>query len=157
MFALSVLTGLTIYARYQSCDLITSQKNLKPDQLVPYFILDVGNNFPGIAGLFVAGILSAALSSISSYLNAIGGVIYKDLLCKFFKKKFSDTTAKNILKILIILEGILSIGISFWFKNSKNLYEVAVRSLAVLSGPLLGTFLLGILFPRANSKVIIYC
>lgn len=37
------------------------QQVTKMDQILPFFIAEVGASVPGIAGVFVAGIFSAAL------------------------------------------------------------------------------------------------
>lgn len=44
--------------------LLVSQAIKKPDQLVPYFVMDVARVVPGLPGLFVAGVFSAALRSV---------------------------------------------------------------------------------------------
>jgi sodium-coupled monocarboxylate transporter 8/12 len=36
----------------------------KADQIVPYYVMDVLGDYPGLPGLFVAGILSGALRLI---------------------------------------------------------------------------------------------
>lgn len=59
--AASVYTGLLIYATYSDCDLIGSKKVEKHDQLLPYYVLDIATEVPGLAGLFIAGICCAAL------------------------------------------------------------------------------------------------
>lgn len=33
----------------------------KKDQLLPFYVLDVAGHIPGLSGLFIAGIFSAAL------------------------------------------------------------------------------------------------
>lgn len=33
----------------------------KPDQIVPFFVMDIVGNLPGLPGLFVAGVFSGAL------------------------------------------------------------------------------------------------
>lgn len=50
-----------MYAKYSGCDPITSQKITRIDLLVPYFIIDVSSQVPGLPGLFVAGVFSAAI------------------------------------------------------------------------------------------------
>ena len=59
----SVLTGIIIFASYFYCDPLHKAVQVvrKGDQLVPYFVMDVGRDWPGLSGLFVAGVFSAAL------------------------------------------------------------------------------------------------
>lgn len=53
--------GLVIYAYYQKCDPVTRGWIDKSDQLLPYFIMDVVGDIPGLPGMFVSGVFSAAL------------------------------------------------------------------------------------------------
>jgi sodium-coupled monocarboxylate transporter 8/12 len=50
-----------MYAKYASCDPLTTKKVTKNDQLVPYFVVDVAKDIPGLSGIFIAGIVSAGL------------------------------------------------------------------------------------------------
>ena len=61
IISLCCLLGLVIYARYYDCDPITAKAIDKADQIVPYFVMDVVGNLPGLPGLFVAGVFSGAL------------------------------------------------------------------------------------------------
>lgn len=153
IYGLAILTGLTIYAKYQSCDPLSEDKTLRLDQLVPFFVIDIGRNIPGIPGFFVAAGLSAGLGAMSSIFNAVSGVIYNDIICKIFNKKFKDNTGKNILKIIIILVGFACIGVSYVFKRSKEMFSFAIGTFAVLNGPILGVVILGIVFAKATANV----
>jgi sodium-coupled monocarboxylate transporter 8/12 len=57
----SVFLGLTIYARYADCDPLSNYKITKRDEIVSYYIMDIAGNIPGLSGLFMAGIVSAAI------------------------------------------------------------------------------------------------
>jgi hypothetical protein len=59
--SLSMATGLLLYATYEGCDPLLSQRIQRSDQLIPFFVLDVAGHIPGLSGLFVAGVFSAAL------------------------------------------------------------------------------------------------
>lgn len=59
--ACCVFIGLLIYARYYDCDPFTTKAITAHDQLVPLFTMDVAGKFPGLPGLFIAGIFCAAL------------------------------------------------------------------------------------------------
>lgn len=53
--------GLLIYASYHDCDPIIRGSIGKSDQLLPYFVMKIAASVPGLPGLFVSGVFSAAL------------------------------------------------------------------------------------------------
>lgn len=59
--AICCYCGLIIYAKFADCDPLTSKQIDRPDQILPYYVLDVASHVPGISGLFVAGVFSTAL------------------------------------------------------------------------------------------------
>lgn len=48
-------------------------------QLYPLFVIDTLGRFPGLTGLFIASILSASLSTVSSGVNSIATVFLEDI------------------------------------------------------------------------------
>ena len=50
-----------MYAYYETCDPVQSGKVEKPDQMMPYMVLDIFQDLPGMAGLFVAASFSGTL------------------------------------------------------------------------------------------------
>lgn len=61
---MSVFLGLLMYAKYADCDPFTTGQVSKNDQLLPYYVMDVAAQVPGLSGLFIAGVVSAALRYI---------------------------------------------------------------------------------------------
>ena len=57
---------------------VTSVTN--PNQLLTYFVTDKLKSLNGMAGLFLATILSGSLSSISSCLNSLAAIVLEDFL-----------------------------------------------------------------------------
>lgn len=135
------------------CDPLTSVENLSIDQLVPFFVMDVGRSTLGISGLLAGCVMSTGLSGMSSIFNAFTTVVYHDFICKFYKKKFSQSVAKIIFIIIVFVEGLISIGVSYFFTYSKETYSLIISFTALFNGPMLGLIILGTLFPKANSKV----
>lgn len=123
------------------------------DQLVPFFVIEIGRDIPGLPGFFVAAGISAGLSAMSSIFNAVSGVIYIDIVCKMFNKKFDDKTGKHMLKLIIILIGLASAGVSFSFRYTKEMFSFALGTFAVMNGPILGVVILGIVFTKASANV----
>lgn len=45
---------------------------------MPYYVVEMMGHIPGLSGLFVAGIFSASLSSVSASLNSLAAVTIED-------------------------------------------------------------------------------
>ncbi|XP_076162293.1 sodium-dependent multivitamin transporter isoform X8 [Ptiloglossa arizonensis] len=148
----------------------------KPDQLLPYFVMEMADSIPGLPGLFVAGVFSAALSTMSTGLNAMSGVIYGDMIKPWLREPVSETTAGRTIKATVVAIGALCVGLVFLVEKLTGLIQVNVpfaplrptprsrvtrtsvlvpqagKSLSgITAGPLLGMFTLGMFFPCANS------
>ena len=61
LMGIAVLTGLAMYVYYEGCDPLILGTIEKPDQLLPYLVVDVFEDLPGMAGLFVAAAFSGTL------------------------------------------------------------------------------------------------
>ncbi|XP_063916914.1 sodium-coupled monocarboxylate transporter 2-like isoform X2 [Zophobas morio] len=151
-----VCIGLVAYSKYKDCDPLTSHLITKHDQLFPFFVTEIGGSLPGVPGLFIAAICSAALSSMSSNLNALSGVMYKDVVCEFLKKKPSDKQATNILKIIVLVIGLLCSCLVFAMEGLGEVFTVSSTIWGITQGPILGAFTLGVLFPKANHQGALY-
>lgn len=53
--------GLLIYATYYDCDPLTTKLAKAKDQLLPLLVMRIFGDYPGLPGLFVSGVFSAAL------------------------------------------------------------------------------------------------
>nr|CAD7438393.1 unnamed protein product [Timema bartmani] len=125
----------------------------KPDQIVPYYVMDTAANIPGLSGLFVAGIFSAALSTMSSNLNCLAGTVYEDFILPFIKgNKKLEGQAHVIMKLIVVAFGLLCIGMVFVVEKMGSVYQLSVSLGGVTVGVFLGLFTLGMFFPWANSK-----
>lgn len=72
----------------------------RSDQLLPYYVLDVAANVPGLPGLFLAGLVSAGLSTMSANLNTVAGTIYEDFIDPWLPDcSNKENRAANIMKV----------------------------------------------------------
>uniref|UniRef100_A0A8C3U8B0 Solute carrier family 5 member 8 n=1 Tax=Catharus ustulatus TaxID=91951 RepID=A0A8C3U8B0_CATUS len=70
----ATLCGLALYSIYKDCDPWMNNQVSALDQLMPYLVLDILRDFPGVPGLFVASAYSGTLSTVSSSINALAAV-----------------------------------------------------------------------------------
>uniref|UniRef100_A0A182JI64 Sodium/solute symporter n=1 Tax=Anopheles atroparvus TaxID=41427 RepID=A0A182JI64_ANOAO len=150
----SCFIGLLIYAEYETCDPLSTQKISKVDQILPYYIMDVGAKIPGLPGLFVSGIFSAALSTMSSVLNTLAGTIYEDFI-RHRIPNASEKTASNTMKMLVVVLGFLVLGLVFVAERMGQVMHIAISLSGVTSGTMLGMFTSGMISRRVNTKGII--
>ncbi|CAB3384428.1 Hypothetical predicted protein [Cloeon dipterum] len=157
--ALSLSTsfsGLAIYSRYFDCDPLSAKQITSNDQLLPYFVVDTLSYLPGISGLFVAGIFSGSLSTVSSAVNSLAAVTLEDyirpVLVKMGKSsKLTDKRSTLLTKILVLLYGLLCIGMAFVAQSLGGVLQASLTIFGVVGGPLFGTFTLGMFFWITNE------
>ncbi|XP_026667942.1 sodium-coupled monocarboxylate transporter 1-like isoform X2 [Ceratina calcarata] len=149
--SLSCYTGLVIFATFHDCDPITTKQIGKPDQLLPFFVMQMAESIPGLPGLFVAGVFSAALSTMSTGLNSMAGVIYEDLIKPWLKVPLSNVAASRAMKGMVLITGTLCVGLVFLVEKLSGLIQAGKSLSGITAGPLLGIFTLGMFFPMANS------
>ncbi|XP_052120880.1 sodium-coupled monocarboxylate transporter 1-like [Frankliniella occidentalis] len=152
---LSCVTGLLVFATYHECDPLKTRSIKKPDQLVPFFVMDVARSVPGLAGLFVAGVFSAALSTMSSGLNTLAGTIYEDFLVHGLARRDRAPTefqASLIIKGLALIVGVLCMALMFVVERLGSVLQVTYTLSGITGGAQLGLFVLGLFVPWANVK-----
>jgi solute:Na+ symporter, SSS family len=97
----------------------------------------------GISGLVIAGLLAAAMSSLSSGVNSASSVISEDFVYRFRRNETAVADQaqlrmnKNISWILGIAVVFMSIGVG---QVSGNLLEVAYKVVNLLTAPLFTLF-----------------
>jgi sodium-coupled monocarboxylate transporter 8/12 len=101
ILAITCLAGIIAYCVYYDCDLITSKRITKGEEILPRMVMDLLSDLPGLSGLFVAAVYSATLSTISSGLNSLATVCIKDFVQPFYvKHPMSDKKTTNLSKLL---------------------------------------------------------
>jgi cyclically-permuted mutarotase family protein len=121
------------------------------DSIFPWYIV---RELPvGVSGLLVAGIFSAAMSSISSSLNSVSTAYCNDFH-SHFKPEVSDMKLLRIARYATIITGVLGLLLALWMASSniKSLWDQFYRFLGLFTGGLGGMFLLGMLTKKANAK-----
>lgn len=145
-------TGLVVYAYFHDCDPVSTKLIKKSDQLLPYFVMEIAGTVPGFPGIFMSGVFSAALSSMSTGLNSMCGVIFEDFLRPVFKEPISELKASWIMKCVVLIIGAMCVGLVFLVEHLGAIIQAGKSLTGITAGPLLGMFSLGMFFPWANAK-----
>ncbi|XP_056249612.1 solute carrier family 5 member 6 [Seriola aureovittata] len=149
--ALSCVMGLVMFARYCGEDHSDKRGNSSMDAMVIYFVMDMLQDLPGLPGLFVACLFSAALSTISSAFNSLATVTMEDLIKPHFPA-MTEARATLLSKALAMSYGLLCLAMAYLTHlMGDSVLQVALKIFGMVGGPVLGLFSLGMFFPWANS------
>ena len=124
------------------------------DYVFIHFIL---NNLPrGLIGLLLAVILSAAMSSTASELNALASTTAIDLYKRNVKTNKTDKHFVNASKLFTLLWGILAILVACFANLFDNLIQLVNIIGSIFYGNVLGIFLLAffIKYVKSNATFI---
>ncbi|GAB0097879.1 hypothetical protein DMENIID0001_135580 [Sergentomyia squamirostris] len=150
LLLLCVLTGMIIYAYFENCDPVLGGLVRKPDQIVPLFVTEMAHYFPGLSGIFVAGIVAGCLSTMSSFLNSTTVCLYEDFLRPVLPEMSNQKTC-NLLKVLTMVLGCVQIGLVFVVQRLGTIVTILLTLLGLTTGSSLGLFTMGMLVPKANQ------
>ncbi|XP_038155542.1 solute carrier family 5 member 6 [Cyprinodon tularosa] len=149
--ALSCVMGLVMFARYCGEDFSEKLGSSSRDAMVIYFVMDMLQGLPGLPGLFIACLFSAALSTISSAFNSLATVTMEDLIKPHFPS-MSEARATLVSKALALSYGLLCLAMAYLTHlMGDSVLLVALKIFGMVGGPILGLFCLGMFFPCANS------
>lgn len=150
ILACATLCGLALYSVYKDCDPWTANQVSALDQLMPYLVLDILRDYPGVPGLFVASAYSGTLSTVSSSINALAAVTVEDLIKPYFKS-LSEKKLSWISMGMSLFYGGVCIAMAALASLLGALLQAALSIFGMVGGPLLGLFSLGILCSFANG------
>jgi solute:Na+ symporter, SSS family len=150
VWALFMLVGTMLWSFYRLTGEVLPAHITKPDQIFPYFLT---THIPaGLAGLFVAALMAAAMSGLASDLNCLAVVCVEDFY-GFFKKGSSDKTRLNVAKIIVGTTGMMAVSTGlFLAKTQGTALNMWFTVSSIASGGLVGVFLLAFLSKRANRQ-----
>ncbi|XP_067005284.1 putative sodium-dependent multivitamin transporter [Anabrus simplex] len=148
-------SGLAIFSRYYNCDPVAAKRISSSDQLMPLFVVDSMSHLPGLSGLFVAGIFSGSLSTVSSAVNSLAAVTLEDYLKPLYRRVYRrdipDSRSSTYTKFLAMLYGLLCLAVAFLAQFLGGMLQASLTIFGVIGGPLLGVFTLGMFCVCCNE------
>ena len=128
---------------------VTGQPTRDVNYVMPRFVLDV---LPlGFAGLFIAAVMAAAMSSIAAELNSLSTATVIDFYRRWFRPEASDAHYLRVSKTATFFWGIFACLVATYAVSLGSLIEVVNRFGSFFYGSILGVFLLAMI-PRARAR-----
>lgn len=128
--------------------------NLPADYVFPHFIM---SRMPdGLSGLVIAGVLSAALGSLSSSLNAFATVSTVDILRPYVLRNRSDAFYSVLARVMTAVATVVMFGVCYIFMTAQkeSVLDLTLKVGGILGGVTVCFFVLGFFAPRVNKKII---
>lgn len=155
MISMSCISGWLLYAVYEDCDPVMSEKISSYDKILPFFAVEKMSEYPGAGGLLISAIFCATLSTISATMNSLAVVTLEDYLkplCNKLNVEISDERATMIGKILAFCFGAICVCLAFACSSmGTTLVDLTLDLFGFLGGPIVGIFTLGMFVEAANE------
>jgi len=140
--------GTALYAYYKT----------HPERLDPLLTIDA--TFPlfiaaelplGVKGLIIAGILAAAMATLSSIMNSVATVASVDFYEKLVKKPDPKVSVR-FAEAMTVVTGLAGMGVALLLSryDVHSLFDISIELAGLLSGGFAGAYTLGMFTRRAN-------
>ena len=132
---------------------LTERVSGKPSQdvnyIIPRYVLD---HLPiGLAGMFIAAVIAAAMNAISGELNSLSTASVIDFYRRWIRREASDEHFLIVSRIATGFWGVFACVVATYAVNLGSLIEVVNRFGSFFYGSILGVFLLAMI-PRARAS-----
>ncbi|HLG06644.1 MAG TPA: sodium:solute symporter, partial [Gemmatimonadales bacterium] len=122
---------------------VTGEPARDVNYVIPRFVLE---ELPiGLAGLFLAGLLAAAMSSIAAELNSLSTATVIDFYRRWIRPEASDAHFLAVSKLATGVWGIFACVVATFAVSLGSLIEVVNRYGSFFYGSILGVFLLAMI------------
>jgi SSS family solute:Na+ symporter len=158
IWAFYMFLGTALYVFFQvfptetAAQILTGEQ--KAEQILPYFI----NHYlpAGIAGIVIAAALAAAMSSLDSSINAISTVTIVDIYKRFTVVNRADKHYLVVARLIAVVASVFMIlgAISLMKAETKTLQDTATILVSIVSGGVLGIYLLGFFTRVGDARAI---
>ena len=142
-------TGLyTFYKTHPESLDITMQQG---DAIFPYFMM---SQMPaGLAGLLIAAIFAATMSTISSNINSVSTAFSVDFVQRF-RPHTSDAALLKTARWTCVVSGLIGLGIALLMAtwDIASLLDYFNTILGLLTSGLGGLFVMAVFFPRIKGS-----
>ncbi|MEO8766605.1 MAG: sodium:solute symporter [Ginsengibacter sp.] len=119
------------------------------DKIMPHFMV---TQLPaGALGLIISAILAAAMSTISSGMNASATVFTEDIYKRYFNKKASGKKSLSILYLTTFIFGVMGMMSGIAMIGRGSILDIWWILSGIFAAGMLGLFLLGIISRHAGN------
>ncbi|KAL3246131.1 hypothetical protein MRX96_057869 [Rhipicephalus microplus] len=148
-YAVASSLGVALIYWFRDCDPMMTGAITSYDQIVPYYVKRNLNEFPCFSGLFLAGVVSAATSTISSLINSQAAIIYVDIAARYFS--VSEKHSAAVTKGIALVVGAIMTAYGIAAPHLGSAAKIIMVFYNSATGPFVGLFFMALVFPWANG------
>ena len=124
------------------------------DKVLPHFIV---NKLPvGIAGLLIAAIFAAAMSSMDTSLNSSATLWLCDIHKRYLRPQAGEKESMKVLHLATLVFGVAGTLTAIAMIRVKSALDAWWTLQGIFTGGVLGLFLLGIISKRAKNPQAVF-
>lgn len=150
------VVGLALFFYYRGLHPERLPAGLKNDHVIGHFI---ATELPApVPGLILVAVLSAMMSPISSVVNAVATVVYRDGIARVGWAEAGGPRELTTCRLLSVAAGAISVGVALGLLALDALNPgqsnpvIEINGIwGSLGGVLLAAFLIGVLAPRVSA------
>lgn len=138
----------------QAAAILSGAGGAKAESILPYFCVQAIPT--GLAGLVIAGVLSAAMSASSSSINSISAVSITDIYRRHLVRDRGERHYVTAARLVSAASCVLMVGGATLFlqMTKLTLQDTGAKIGSILAGGLLGLYALGFLTKRGNGRTV---
>lgn len=143
------MAGIAIFAYFHA-----HPNQLDPqmsnDEVVPLFMIQ---RLPtGVAGLIVAALFAASMSTLSSSMNSVATISCEDFYRKLSPKS-TDKSRLIFMKVTSLVSGLIGTSVAYYMAtmNLRSMFQMWGEITALVGGGFLGIYILGMFTHRTNT------
>jgi SSS family solute:Na+ symporter len=154
-----LMIGVGLYAYYtqhpqelggETLAEVMAAEDFEADEALPTF---VRLHFPpGLAGLFLAALMAAIMSSIDSGIHSVTTAVvvdFRDRLWPQLRPK-DEKSELRWIRIMVLVIGIISVALACFVEPLGDVFAIGKKLTAAFGGPLLAIFILALFSRRAT-------
>ena len=127
---------------------VTGENPRDVNYIIPRFVV---NELPiGLAGLFIAAVIAAAMSAVAGELSSLSTATVIDFYRRWYRPEASDAHFLFVSRAATGVWGLIACGVAIFAARLGSLIEVVNRFGSFFYGSILGVFILAMI-PRARS------
>lgn len=108
---------------------------------------------PGLAGLFLAALMAAIMSSIDSGIHSVSTAVVVDFRDRLFPswRPKDEAGELRVIRLLVVAIGAIAVGLACFVGPLGNVFDIGKKLTAAFGGPLLAIFILAFFSRRVTA------